>query len=144
MKEPLSLQPWLQMKKTQPTLNSEEATAAPATTANEEDITLSGAKIEMLASLQMKKHSYQNTSCSQWRRHQCLHHNADATDEIPYDAEGLDEETRAMLNTQIEPSTFSGYSSMNIRQICFFQYICEKLLGIINPDLMENLVVADC
>ena len=49
-----------------------------------------------------------------------------------------------MLNTQIEPSTFSGYSSMNIRLICFFQDNCEKLPGIINPDLMENLVVADC
>jgi hypothetical protein len=47
------------------TLNSEEATVAPAVTANEEDITLSRAKIEKLVSLQMKKHSYPNTSCSQ-------------------------------------------------------------------------------
>jgi hypothetical protein len=32
---------------------------------------------------------------------------------------------------------------MNIRLICFFQHNCEKFPGIINPDLMGNLVVAD-
>ena len=48
-----------------------------------------------------------------------------------------------MLNAQIAPSTRSGYNSMNIHLICFFQDNCEKFPNIINPDLMGNLVVAD-
>jgi len=48
-----------------------------------------------------------------------------------------------MLNAQIAPSTCSGYNSMNIRLICFFQDNCEKFPNIINPDLMGNHVVAD-
>ncbi len=48
-----------------------------------------------------------------------------------------------MLNAQIAPSTCSGYNSMNICLICFFQDNCEKFPNIINPDLMGNHVVAD-
>ncbi len=36
------------------TLNNQETTVAPVTTANEEDITWTGGTIEMLASLQIK------------------------------------------------------------------------------------------
>jgi hypothetical protein len=46
---------------------------------------------------------------------------AEATHETPYDDEGLGEETRAMLNAQIVPSTCSGYIITNIHLICFFQ-----------------------
>jgi len=46
-----------------------------------------------------------------------------------------------MLNAQIAPSTCSGYNSMNIRLICFFQDNCEKFPNIINPDLMGIMLL---